>query len=153
MYYATIFICEVLKFRCWKRIRKNAILISAVATLSFSIVNAIGNILIPYLTTGNLQVVIAHPENLDSTFQRDCLDLDPGQLVACSDSDWRLLVVSFFRGEILRCSRRFAMGIIRNVICIIDDGARMDHARCLAAGDLFTKFPQRISWPSLLHGS
>lgn len=44
--------------------KKSAILLSAITVLSFSTVNAIGNILIPYLTTGNLQVVIAHPENL-----------------------------------------------------------------------------------------
>ena len=37
---------------------------SAITVLSFSIVNATENILVPYLITGNLQAIVANPEEL-----------------------------------------------------------------------------------------
>ncbi|HSQ25937.1 MAG TPA: hypothetical protein VLM80_02320 [Anaerolineales bacterium] len=37
---------------------------SAITVLSFSIVNAAENILVPYLITGNLQMIVANPEEL-----------------------------------------------------------------------------------------
>lgn len=37
---------------------------SAITVLAFSIVNATENILVPYLLTGNLQTIVANPEDL-----------------------------------------------------------------------------------------
>ncbi len=47
-----------------QKTKKSAIVMSAITVLSFSIVNAAENILVPYLITGNLQMIVANPEEL-----------------------------------------------------------------------------------------
>jgi len=44
--------------------KKNALLLSTLAVLSYSITSAILNMLLPYLLTGDIHTVVAHPENL-----------------------------------------------------------------------------------------
>ena len=49
--------------------RKSAFLLSAVAVLSFTVISAVVNILLPYLLTGNLHTVIENPERLSQPVQ------------------------------------------------------------------------------------
>lgn len=46
--------------------RKSAVILSAVGVLSFSAVSAVLNLLLPYLLTGDLQVIVEHPERLSN---------------------------------------------------------------------------------------
>lgn len=47
-----------------KKNKKSAVIISAITVFSFALVNAVENILVPYLMTGDIQAVIANPETL-----------------------------------------------------------------------------------------
>ena len=47
-----------------KKDKKNAFLLSALTVLSYSITGAILNIWLPYLLSGDIHTVVAHPENL-----------------------------------------------------------------------------------------
>ena len=50
-------------------------ILSAITVVSFSSVNAIGNILVPYLITGNIQEIIANPESLNDPINQLALGL------------------------------------------------------------------------------
>ncbi len=47
-----------------KKDKKNAFFLSALAVLSYSITGAVLNIWLPYLLSGDIHTVVAHPENL-----------------------------------------------------------------------------------------
>lgn len=72
-----------------KKSKKSAIILSAIAVLSFSIVNAIENILVPYLITGNLQTIVSNPEELTQ----------PANLVALVAILAALLIIMIFIGS------------------------------------------------------
>ncbi len=71
-----------------KKNKKSAVIISAITVLSFAIVNAVENILVPYLITGNIQAVIANPENL----------AEPANLIALAIILSLLLIVMILIG-------------------------------------------------------
>jgi hypothetical protein len=49
-----------------KKSWKSAFLMSAAAVLAFAAVSAAANILLPYLLTGDVRVIVAHPERLSN---------------------------------------------------------------------------------------
>lgn len=50
-------------------------ILSAITVISYSSVNAIGNILVPYLISGNIQEIIANPESLNDPINQLTLGL------------------------------------------------------------------------------